>query len=66
MARLHVFEFEDQSWFPGLLRAQMTDYLVYAVRLFRGFPSYAASRLAPVLHARASAGSWTWARAAAA
>jgi hypothetical protein len=30
----------------------MTDYLVYAVRLFRGFPSYAASRLAPALHAR--------------
>ncbi len=52
MARLHVFEFEDLSWFPGLLRAQMTDYLVYAVRLIRGFPSYAASRLAPVLHAR--------------
>lgn len=51
MARLHVFEFEDQSWFPGLLRAQMTDYLVYAVRLFRGFPSYAASRLAPALRA---------------
>jgi len=52
MARLHVFEFEDQSWFPGLLRAQMTDYLVYAVRQLRSFPSYAASRLAPALRAR--------------
>jgi hypothetical protein len=52
MARLHVFEFEDQSWFPALLRAQMTDYLVYSVRLLRGFPSYAASRLAPALRAR--------------
>jgi hypothetical protein len=52
VARVHAFEFEDLSWFPALLRAQMTDYLKYAVRLFRGFPSYAAARLAPALRAR--------------
>ena len=27
MARIHAFEFEDQSWFPGLSREYMTDVL---------------------------------------
>jgi hypothetical protein len=27
MARIHAFEFEDQAWFPGLLRDYMTDFL---------------------------------------
>lgn len=27
MARVHVFEFEDQPWFPGLIREYMTDFL---------------------------------------
>lgn len=27
MARFHVFEFEDQAWFPGLFREYMTDFL---------------------------------------
>jgi hypothetical protein len=29
MARIHAFEFEDQAWFPGLLREYMTDFLSY-------------------------------------
>ena len=27
LPRLHLFEFEDQPWFPALLRRGMTDYL---------------------------------------
>ncbi len=27
MARIHAFEFEDQTWFPGLIREYMTDFL---------------------------------------
>jgi hypothetical protein len=27
MARIHAFEFEDQSWFPGVIRQYMTDFL---------------------------------------
>jgi hypothetical protein len=27
MARIHAFELEDQSWFPGVLREYMTDFL---------------------------------------
>lgn len=27
MARIHAFEFEDQTWFPGLVREYMTDFL---------------------------------------
>lgn len=27
MKRLHLFEFEDQEWFPELIRNYMTDYL---------------------------------------
>jgi hypothetical protein len=27
MARIHAFEFEDQVWFPGLIREYMTDFL---------------------------------------
>ena len=29
MKRLHLFEFEDQQWFPGLIRNYMTDYLQF-------------------------------------
>lgn len=29
MARLHLFEFEDQSWFPSFLRNYMTDFLQF-------------------------------------
>lgn len=35
MSRLHVFEWEDQSWFPELFRNFITDHLVFhASRLF--------------------------------
>ena len=27
MARIHAFEFEDQTWFPGLVREYITDFL---------------------------------------
>jgi hypothetical protein len=27
MARIHAFEFEDQAWFPSLVRRYMTDFL---------------------------------------
>lgn len=27
MARIHAFEFEDQTWFPPLIREYMTDFL---------------------------------------
>jgi len=37
MRRLHLFEFEDQPWFPPLVRACMTDFLAYM-----GGLSYAA------------------------
>jgi len=30
MKRIHLFEFEDQWWFPGVLREGITDYLQYA------------------------------------
>ncbi|MGQ0621745.1 MAG: hypothetical protein ACT4QA_17810 [Panacagrimonas sp.] len=35
MARVHLFEWEDQSWFPALFRNFITDHLVFLVsRLF--------------------------------
>ncbi|HYJ07612.1 MAG TPA: hypothetical protein VEX18_01350 [Polyangiaceae bacterium] len=27
MGRIHAFEFEDQAWFPGVIRDYMTDFL---------------------------------------
>jgi hypothetical protein len=32
--RCHLFEFEDQGWFPGLIRGYMTDYLQYVADKF--------------------------------
>ena len=29
MKRLHLFEFEDKSWFPSIIRNYMTDYLQF-------------------------------------
>ena len=34
MARIHLFEFEDQSWFPSFLRNYMTDYLQFVANSF--------------------------------
>lgn len=33
--RLHLFEWEDQAWFPATLRDLMTDYLRFVVGLFK-------------------------------
>lgn len=30
MKRFHLFEFEDQTWFPTIIRNYMTDYLQFA------------------------------------
>lgn len=32
--RLHLFEFEDKSWFPDALRVPLLDYLSYLVQRF--------------------------------
>lgn len=32
MSRLHIFEWEDQSWFPELFRNFITDHLVFHVK----------------------------------
>ena len=34
MARLHLFELEDQKWFPKFLRNYMTDYLEFVTDTF--------------------------------
>lgn len=33
MKRYHLFEFEDQDWFPDLLRRNMLEYLRFAITL---------------------------------
>lgn len=35
MRRLHLFEFEDQAWFPAVIRDYMTDFLEFTWRTFR-------------------------------
>ena len=34
MGRLHLFEFEDQQWFPSFLRNYMTDFLQHISNVF--------------------------------
>jgi len=34
MKRRHLFEFNDQSWLPAILRDAMTDYLEFVTNLF--------------------------------
>jgi hypothetical protein len=34
MARIHLFEFEDQKWFPTFLRNYLTDFLQYGSNKF--------------------------------
>lgn len=34
MSRIHLFEFEDQQWFPSLLRNYMTDFLQFTANTF--------------------------------
>jgi len=37
MKRLHLFEFEDQKWFPGILREYVTEILRYANNLVNSY-----------------------------
>lgn len=34
MARIHLFEFEDQTWFPAFLRNYLTDFLQFGSNKF--------------------------------
>jgi len=43
MKRIHLFEFEDQAWFPGPIRAAMTDFLSFMGSLASG-PTSASRR----------------------
>ena len=47
--RLHLFEFEDQSWFPRVLRAGQMDYLRFMISAL-GIYRPVASLLAAALH----------------
>lgn len=46
--RLHLFEFEDQPWFPSSLRVPMTSYLAAAYRI-TPFPMLWAERISELL-----------------
>jgi hypothetical protein len=37
MKRIHLFEFEDQRWFPGFLRNYMTDFLQQMIQASKMF-----------------------------
>lgn len=37
MSRIHLFEWEDQSWFPGFLRNYMTDFLQFVTNKTKMF-----------------------------
>jgi hypothetical protein len=39
MKRLHLFEFEDQPWFPRIIRDGMTDYLKFVANRFDFYKS---------------------------
>lgn len=39
MKRIHLFEFEDQSWFPKIIRDAMTDYLKFVANQFDFYES---------------------------
>jgi len=39
MPRLHLFEFEDQQWFPKFIRNYMTDFLQFVANAFGFFKS---------------------------
>jgi hypothetical protein len=48
MRRVHLFELEDQPWFPARLRAAMTSYLAATYRI-TPFPKLWAGEIARVL-----------------
>lgn len=39
LPRLHLFEWEDQSWFPSFLRDCMTDFLEFIAHLAKIYKS---------------------------
>jgi hypothetical protein len=49
MARVHLPELEDQSWFPRVLRDAMTDYLGFAARVTPKVYAAFLDRLVPAL-----------------
>ncbi|MFQ5891028.1 MAG: class I SAM-dependent methyltransferase [Gemmatimonadota bacterium] len=53
MSRLHLIEFEDQIWFPRLLRDFMTEWLDFMNGLNRGWDVF-APRIATLLRASRS------------
>lgn len=52
MPRLHLFEFEDLSWFPRTLRAFMTDYLSFMAENAQDLYAHFTQRLHGVLQQR--------------
>src|SRR3569832_433 len=50
MPRIHFFEFEDQPWFPHVLRELMTDYLSFMAKVVNPYPRF-TERLHRVLAA---------------
>lgn len=48
MARLHLFEFEDQAWFPAPLREAMTAYLATTYGI-TPFPKLWANHLSKLM-----------------
>lgn len=51
MARWHLFEIEDQPWFPTTLRDSMTDYLSFVAGRGGHALSPFVAKLAPILRA---------------
>lgn len=39
MKRIHLFEFEDQKWFPSFLRRSVTDFLQYLSNKYKVYQS---------------------------
>lgn len=48
MGRVHLFEFEDQAWFPGVIRDAVTSYLQFMARK-AGQSAAIAPKIAEVL-----------------
>jgi hypothetical protein len=53
VARLHLFEFEDQAWFPVAIRDLLTDFLSFFFRTFKPY-ACASAPLARALRATRS------------
>ena len=49
MRRLHLFEFNDQPWYPEAFRQAETGYLALAYRLLRALPHRWAEKILTVL-----------------